>query len=78
MQYELWARKRPIEGQGFPYERLAIFYDESNKYYMLDTIDKNTYQEGMILRTEYQEEPNCVLYVEFDKPFIKTLKKVNK
>lgn len=71
MQFELWARKRPVNGTGFPYEQICVFNDEQNKYYMLDKLDREIYMEGMVIRTEWQQEPRCVLYVEFEKPLTK-------
>lgn len=66
---ELWARKRPVEGRGYPYEYITSFYDENNIYYMVDTLDKEIYQECMVIR-----EQTCLLYKELDKPKRKVLK----
>lgn len=63
--YELWAKRRKIEGKGFPYEFIFDFYDESYKYNALDTLDKNIYQEAMVVRGN-----DCIMYVEFEKPYV--------
>lgn len=64
--YSLWARKRPIEGRGQPYEFIFNFEDERYSYTAIDTLDKNIYQECMII-----DNNECIMYVELEKPFIK-------
>lgn len=68
---ELWARKRAVEGKGFPYEFIFNFDDESYKYTAIDTLDKNIFEECMII-----DSNECIMYVEFEKPLVK--KKVRK
>lgn len=63
---ELWARRRPVNGVGSPYEFIFDFYDESYKYSALDTLDKNIYQEAMVVRGN-----DCIMYVELEKPYMK-------
>lgn len=63
---QLWARKRPIEGRGYPYEFIFSFEDERYSYTAIDTLDKNIYQECMII-----DNNECVMYVELEKPFVK-------
>ena len=63
---ELWARKRPIEGRGQPYEFIFEFNDTNYSYTAIDTLDKNIYQECMII-----DNNECVMYVEFEKPYVK-------
>ena len=63
---ELWARRRTVNGIGFPYEFIFDFYDESYKYSALDTLDKNIYQEAMVVRGN-----DCIMYVELEKPYMK-------
>ena len=63
---ELWARKRAINGVGFPFEFIFNFDNESYKYNALDTLDKSIYQEAMITRGN-----NCIMYVELEKPYVK-------
>lgn len=63
---ELWARKRPIEGRGQPYEFIFNFEDERYSYTAIDTLDKNIYQECMII-----DNNECIMYVELEKPFVK-------
>lgn len=77
MQFELWAKKRPVDGIGFPYEHIETFMDEVQKYYMIGKLDRDVYQEAMVVRTEWQQEPSCVMYVEFPKEekIVKRLKR---
>ena len=65
--YSLWARKRPIEGRGQPYEFIFNFEDERYSYTAIDTLDKNIYQECMVVGNDNQ----CVMYVELEKPYVK-------
>lgn len=64
--YELWARKGAINGVGYPYEFIFDFDNESYKYTALDTLDRNIYQEAMIVRGN-----DCIMYVELQKPYVK-------
>ncbi len=64
--FELWARRRPIEGKGFPYEFILSFEREEYKYTAIDYLDKNIYQEAMIIKNNI-----CVMNVEFDNVMIK-------
>jgi len=63
---ELWARKRPIEGRGQPYEFIFNFEDERYSYTAIGSLNKNVYQECMII-----DNNECIMYVEFDKPLVK-------
>lgn len=63
---QLWARKRPIEGRGQPYEFIFSFEDERYSYTAIGTLDKNVYQECMILNNN-----ECIMYVELEKPYVK-------
>lgn len=69
--YQLWARKRPMQGVGSPYEFIISFEREEQKYYLTDQLDRNIYQECMIVK-----DNQCIFYREFDKPMV--LKKVKK
>ena len=64
--YSLWARKRPIEGRGQPYKFIFNFEDERYSYTAIDTLDRNIYQECMII-----DNNECVMYVELEKPYVK-------
>lgn len=68
---ELWARKRSIEGKGFPFEFIFSFDNESYKYNAINTLNQDIYQEAMITK-----EQECIMYVEFEDINIKTKKKV--
>ena len=61
--FELWGKKRPINGYGQQFEWICNFDNEQNKYYMIDTLDREIYQEGMII-----EGDRLVLYRELPKP----------
>lgn len=63
--FQLWAKKRPIEGKGSPYEFIFSFDNEDYKYTALDTLDRSIYKEAMIVRGQ-----DCILYVEFEKPLV--------
>ena len=64
--FELWARRRAVNGVGSPYEFIFDFYDEGYKYSALDTLDKNIYQEAMVVKGN-----DCIMYVELEKPYMK-------
>ena len=64
--FELWGRKRAINGVGSPYEFIFNFEDEMYSYTAIDTLDKNIYQECMII-----DSNECVMYVELEKPLVK-------
>ena len=64
--FELWGRKRAINGVGSPYEFIFNFNNESYKYTALDTLDRNIYQEAMVVK-----DNDCVMYVELQKPYVK-------
>lgn len=63
--FQLWAKKRPIDGKGSPYEFIFSFDNEDYKYTALDTLDRSIYEEAMIVRGQ-----DCILYVEFEKPLV--------
>lgn len=69
--YSLWARKRKIEGRGQPYEFITYFEHENQKYFLLDQLDKNIYQECMVTN----ENNQCIMYREFEKPYVKKMVK---
>lgn len=64
--FELWARKRAINGVGSPYEFIFNFDNESYKYTALDTLDESIYQEAMVTSGN-----DCIMYVELQKPNVK-------
>jgi len=66
--FELSARKRVVNGVGFPYEKIFTFDDINYCYTALDTLDRNIYQEAMITK-----DNSCVMYVEFEKPHVKRM-----
>ena len=63
MQYELWARSRETG----VYEFQDSFTNEQEKFYRIDTVDTEVYNEAMILQTDYGKEPKCDLFVDLDK-----------
>lgn len=66
--YSLWARKRPVNGVGSPYELIFNFDNESYKYTALDTLDGSIYQEAMVTSGN-----DCIMYVELEKPMTKKI-----
>ena len=66
--FELWARKRAVNGVGFPYDHIFNFDNESYKYTALNTLDKSIYQEAMITQGN-----DCIMYVELEKPMTKKI-----
>ena len=63
--FELWARKRAINGRGFPFEWIRNFDNEENKFYMSDTLDREVYSECMVIE---EFTGILVFYREFDMP----------
>lgn len=71
--YELWARKRAVNGRGYPFEFIFNFNDENYCYTALDTLDREIYGEALITK-----EQRCVMSVEWDRPLVKRkIKKEN-
>ena len=66
--FELWARRRKVNGIGSSYEFIFDFDNESYKYNALDTLDKSIYQEAMITSGN-----DCIMYVELEKPMTKKI-----
>jgi hypothetical protein len=69
--YQLWARRRPIEGKGFPFEYITSFSNIDQRFYITDQLNREIYQECLVVTKD-----SCVFYREFDKPMV--LKKVKK
>ena len=42
-------------------------YDEIQKYYKLDCVDRELYTEAMIVKTEWQKMPEAIMFQEFPK-----------
>ena len=63
---ELWAKKRPINNIGQHYEFITYFDNENQKYFLSDQLDRNVYQECMVIKNN-----ECIMYREFEKPFVK-------
>lgn len=61
--FELWARKRPLNGFGMPFEFICRFEDYNYRYTVIDSIDRGVYQEAMIIN----ENQMCVMHVEFEE-----------
>lgn len=61
--YELWAKRRPVEGKGYPFEYISSFTRKEAFYYITDQLDRSIYQECLIVRDNV-----CVFYREFEKP----------
>lgn len=61
--FELWARKRPVDGMNKQFELIITFDDYNYRFTALDFIDRNIYQEALIVN----EEQRCIMYVEFEE-----------
>lgn len=59
---ELWAKKRPVDGRGYPYEFILEFTDVDYCYTAIDKLDRDIYKECMIVQGD-----RCLMYVEFDE-----------
>ena len=68
--YELWAKRRPIEGRGSPYEFITRFEREEQKYYLTDQLDRNIYEECMVVK-----DNRCIFYREFEIPYVYKMKR---
>lgn len=68
--YELWAKKRVIEGRGSPYEFILSFDREEQKYYLTDQLDRSIYMECMVVK-----DNQCIFYREFDLPYVYKLRR---
>jgi hypothetical protein len=67
--FELWARKWPVNGRGFPYELVTSFDREEQKFYMVDRLDKSVWKEAMVL----DDNKSAILFREFEKPKTKKI-----
>lgn len=63
MQYELWARSR----ESGVYEFQDSFQNKQERDYRIDTVDREVYNEAMVLITDYGKEPKLDLYIDLDK-----------
>lgn len=70
--YSLWAKRRPIEGRGYPYEYITSFSNIDQRFYITDQLDRNVYMECMVISGE-----QCVFYREFEKPYVYKLRRKN-
>ena len=61
--FELWARKRPINGYGNSFEFICQFEDYNYRFTAIDSLDRSVYQEAMIIN----ENQMCVMPVEFEE-----------
>ncbi len=67
--YEIWARKRPVNGVGYPFEWICNFENEQAKFYLTDQLDRNIYAECLVM-----EGQRLVFYREFEKPYTRKLR----
>lgn len=63
MRYELFARSRETK----VYEFQDSFTDEKERYYRIDCLDSDLYDEAIILITEFKQEPKLDLYIDLNK-----------
>lgn len=59
--YELWAKKKAIDGYGQKFEYITSFNNEIEKYYWCDTLDANIYEEAIVVR-----DNRLIFYKEFE------------
>lgn len=68
--FELWARRRPVDGKGFPFEFIFNFDNEDYCFTALDTLDRDIYQEALIVK-----EQRCIMSVEWEQENKKGLRR---
>lgn len=68
--FELWARRRPVDGKGFPFEFIFNFDNEDYCFTALDTLDRDVYQEALIVK-----EQRCIMSVEWEQENKKGLRR---
>ena len=68
--YELWAKKRPVQKKGSPYEYITSFSNIEQRFSITERLDKNIYQECMIIKNNV-----CVFYREFEIPYTYKLRR---
>lgn len=68
--FELWARKRPVDGKGFPFEFIFNFDNEDYCFTALDMLDRDIYQEALIVK-----EQRCIMSVEWEQENKKGLRR---
>lgn len=72
MQYELWARSR----ESGVYKFQDSFTNKQERDYRIDTVDREVYNEAVVLITDYGKEPKLDVYIDLDKkPKSKIMKK---
>ena len=74
MQYELWARSR----ESGVYEFQDSFTNKQERDYRIDTVDREVYNEAVVLITDYGKEPKLDLYIDLDKKPRKNIKEEEK
>lgn len=56
------GRRRSIKGFGRPFELICKFDDFNYRYTALNIINKEEYQEALIVN----EEQRCIMYIEYE------------
>ena len=69
MQYELWGRKRSINGVRQQLKFVSSFTKESMFQTMIDSLDPKLYQEGIVLRRNKGKIDRILTYKEYDRPY---------
>ena len=68
--FELWAKKRPINDLGQTYQFIENFDNKCMIHTMIDMLDKNIYQEAMvIIPAKNNKDVEVVFYQEFPKNY---------
>ena len=68
--YEIWAKRRPVQGKGSPFEYITSFYNFDKRFYLTDQLDRNIYQECLVVNNNV-----CVFYREFEIPYTYKLRR---
>lgn len=69
--FELWARKRPVDGINKQFELIITFDDYNYRFTALNFVDSTIYKEALIVN----EEQHCIMYVEFEEGLKRTRNK---
>lgn len=68
--YEVWAKRRPVEGKGFPFEYITSFSNIDQIFYITDQLDRSVYMDCMVVK-----DNQYVFYRELEKPYVYKLRR---
>ena len=72
MKYQVLGHKRKIELNQKPYDVICEFEDLIQLYYMMDKVDKNIYDEILVIDIDTNE---LVASRNLEKPLVRRLEK---